>query len=223
MKKKVIVLLLVLCNAGMLCAQNVLPGYRGYWERPRRINIFDLIEFYPEQLPYLRNEIYARYGRPFVNRTYQDYFRAKSWYREQSNFDEAWLSQTDRDNAEFIAAVERVTRSIDETTSLLLKNIEYTDGRAVLTVTSRRELVWTDRRVDFGAYGLNGYGTDTMPWFAMGDWILIYRYSGYMGEYDVVAYRVNHSSKRILESATGAVSREILERLLRAQDRLIER
>ena len=216
MKKNVIVLLLVLCGGGMLCAQNVLPGYQGYWERPRRITIFDLVEFYPERLPYLRNEIYARYGRPFVNRTYQDYFRARSWYQERSDFSEAWLSQTDRDNAEFINAVEQVKRSIDETATLLLKNIEYTDGRAVLTVTSRRELVWTDRRVDFGAYGLNGYGTNTLPWFFMGDWILIYR-SNYSDNYDVVAYRVDHSSKRILESATGRVDEDVLERLLRAQ------
>ena len=122
----------------------------------------------------MRNEIYARYGRPFVNKIYQDYFREKSWYQEKSNFSESWLSQTDRDNAELILSLEQSVRSIDETTALVLKNIEYTDGRAVLTFTSRTELIWVDRRVDFGAYGMSGHYEHSMPrlpW-ATGFWFM---------------------------------------------------
>jgi len=222
MKKKIIVLLFVLCGAGTLFAQNVLPGYRGYWENPKLINIIDLIEFYPDQLPYLRNEIYARYGRPFTTRIYQDYFRAKSWYRERSDFSESWLSQTDRANAEFIASVEQVTRSYVETENLLIRNIEYTGGGAVLTITSRRELVWTDQRVSFGAYGLNGYGRNTESYFTMGDWILIYSENWYWGGYDMIAYKLDHSSRRILDYvADNLVSLDGLDRLLRSQGRTL--
>ena len=218
MKKTLIILVFVLCGINTLFAQSVLSGYRGYWERSKRIDIIDLIEFYPDQLPYLRNEIYARYGRPFVNQTYRDYFRTKSWYQEKSNFSESWLSQTDRDNAEFIASVERSIRSIDEITAQVLRNIEYTGNRVILTFTSRFQLQWSDPAVDFGPYGINGERMRNMDWFVMGDWILAYgeEYSGI----DVVAYKVDHGSKRITASASRSdVDSKILNRLLNAQGR----
>ena len=221
--KKTVFLLIALGAVVMLQAQNVLPGYSGYWENPRKINILDLIEFYPDQLPYLRNEIFARYGRPFTTKAYQDYFRARRWYQEKSNFSESWLSQIDRDNVNFIAAVEQTMQTIEAVAALVLKNIEYTDGRAILTFTSRQQVVWTDRRVDFGAYGLSGDSKKNLPWFAMGNWILIYQYNYFFDTYHVAAYRLDHSTKRILESVNGNVSEEILEKLLKAQGRQITR
>jgi hypothetical protein len=205
-------------------AGEALPGYRGYWEKTGNINIIDLIEFYPDQLPYLRNEIFARYGRPFVNKTYQDYFRAKSWYQERSDFSESWLSQTERDNAEFIASVEQgAAKSLDDVTAQVLRNIEYTGdsaafgGGAVLTFTSRHDLVWSGREVDFGPYGVSGYDKETMAWAVMGDWVLVYRDNG---DYEVIAYKLDHAAKKIIGTAVmGRVNREIMDKLLIAQGR----
>ena len=220
MKKTVIVLMLVLCGASVLCAQSVLSGYRGYWERSRQINIIDLIEFYPDHLPFLRNEIYARYGRPFVNQTYRDYFRAKSWYQEKSNFSESWLTQNDKVNAEFISSIERSVKNDEEVTAQVLRNIEYTGGRAVMTFTSRNELRWSDSQVDFGPYGLSGDYMQSLNWFVMGDWVLVFGYFGYRGSYDVVAYKLDHAARRITDSVSRSdVDWEMLGRLLKAQGR----
>ena len=222
MRKKVIFLMLVLCGFNLLSAQSVLPGYRGYWERSRQVTILDLIDFYPEQLPFLRNEIYARYGRPFVNQIYRDYFRAQSWYQERSNFQDSWLSAADRANADFILSVEQSIQTVDEVTAQVLRNIEYTGGRAVLTFTSRFDLVWTDRDVDFGAYGLNGYNARTIQWAVMGDWILIYRLEEYQGIFNVIAYKVDHASKRIIGTpVTGNIERNVLQRLVWPQGRTL--
>ena len=221
--KKAVFLLLVLCTVAMLQAQNVLPGYSGYWDNPKKITILDLIEFYPDKLPYLRNEIFARYGRPFTTKVYQDYFRAKRWYQEKGNFSESWLSQTDSANAEFISSVEQTIQSIDATAAQVLKNIEYSDGRAVLTFTSRQQLIWSDRDVDFGAYGLSGSNKTNLPWFAMGNWILVYQYNSYFDTYHVVAYKLDHASRKILASESGNVESAILEKLLKAQGRPIEK
>jgi hypothetical protein len=205
---------------------NVLPGYSGYWTHDRLINIIELIEFYPDQLPYLRNEIYACYGRPFVNQTYKEYFKAKSWYHEKSGFLESWLSKTDRDNADFIASVEReALTSIDEITGQVLKNIEYTDGSIALTFTSRYELILSDMEVDFGPYGLSGNGGQTISWAVIGAWILVYKAAFWGdGDYDVTAYKLDHASKKIIGSAgTGTVNKRAMEDLLRAQGRPIEK
>ena len=224
MKKTVLVLLLVLCGTGMLCAQNVLPGYRGYWEKTRRVDIFDLIEFYPDQLPFLRNEIYARYGRPFVNKTYQDYFRAKNWYREKSDFSESWLTPRDRENAALILSVENSIRNIDEITAQVIKNIMYTGKNAILTFTSRQELMWSDPEVDFGPYGISGYNAQTMKWLVMGDWILVYKYNNHQDSYAVTGYKLDHGSQTITASASReGVDAEVLQVLLHSQGRPISR
>ena len=219
MKKSLILLILVICGMKTLSAQSVLPGYRGYWEQSKQINIIDLIEFYPNDLPYLRNEIYARYGRAFATQTYRDYFRARSWYQEKSNFSDSWLSQMDSVNAAFILSVEQSIRSIDEVTSQVLRNIEYTGNRAILTFTSRYELQWTDPAVDFGPYGINGDSMQAMSWFVMGDWILVY---GENYGIDVAAYKLDHSTRRITASVSrNSVDRRSLEGLLRTQGRPI--
>lgn len=206
MKKTVFFFALVFCAASIIGAQQVLSSYHGFWEGSREITVLDLIEFYPNQLPFVRNEIYARYGRPFVNKTYQDYFRAKSWYQEKSNFSESWLTKTDRKNAELILSLEQPEQNAERITASVLRNIEYTDGQAILTFTSRQELVWFDSNVDFGAYGIHGESHSTMDWIAMGDWILLYADSVHIGYYQIVAYKVNHETKRITSSA---VTREM--------------
>jgi hypothetical protein len=217
MKRAVVFMFFVLCGLNILNAQNVLSGYRGFWERNRSIRIFNLVDFYPDRLPFLRNEIYARYGRPFVNQIYRDYFRAQNWYEERSNFSDSWLSQNDRDNAALILSLEQSVKSIDDIIPLVLRNIEYTGGEAVLTFTSRQELVWSDRRVDFGVYSMNWSSRQTLPWAVMGDWILVYQDS--YRDFEVAAYRLDHSSRRIVSSDTGTVEWDAMVKLLRSQGR----
>ncbi len=46
-----------------------------------------------------RNEIYARHGRKFKDKTLQKYFDEKSWYEgeyEPDEFQETWLSLLER-------------------------------------------------------------------------------------------------------------------------------
>ena len=211
-------LLLALCGTGMLHAQNVLPGYRGFWEQSRRITVVDLVEYYPDQLPLLRNEIYARYGRAFTTQSYRDHFRAQSWYQEKSNFSESWLTQNDRENAALILSLEQSARGINDVAAQVLRNIEYSGGSAILTFTSRQQLVWSDRNVDYGPYGVSGFNKQTIPWFAMGDWVLIYQLS--FNGYNVVAYKLDHGTRKIIGDAVGGwVDSPVLERLLRAQGR----
>lgn len=58
------------------------------------------------QLKVARNEIYARYGRPFVHKDLQCYFAKMSWYEEDSSATNPTLNSTESKNVATIQAYE---------------------------------------------------------------------------------------------------------------------
>ena len=57
-----------------------------------------------------RNEIYARHGRKFDDKSLQDYFNGKSWYTPRINakdFTASMLNRYERKNLEIIVAYEK--------------------------------------------------------------------------------------------------------------------
>jgi hypothetical protein len=218
--------------------KNVLPEYHGIyrsWYEGDEVKLYllDLVGYQPEELPFLRNEIYARYGRPFTNKVYQEYFAAKPWYRVKSDYSDAMLSEADKANAELILSLEQPSLNFADTVASVLKNIEYRGTGAILTFTSKHELVWTDPSADFGFYAVNSSVSQTVPWLVMGDWILVYVYaSEYEHEneygsahepeddyaaYIVAAYKLNHAAKTITVSTKTNMEYKSLKKLIAAQ------
>lgn len=62
----------------------------------------DLVGKSASELNIARNEIYARHGRPFAKAVYRNYFRSKSWYREDLSYNDSLLSSIESRNAAFI-------------------------------------------------------------------------------------------------------------------------
>jgi hypothetical protein len=215
--KKFFLLISLAVAPHFLAAQNVLPGYDGFWDRNRGITVLDILEYYPDRLPYLRNEVYARYGRPFVNKTYQDYFNRQSWYRIRDDYTDGWLSDADRYNAELIRSIEQAPSAADSF-SLLGRNVEYTSG------SSQRRLIFgssdameADKDDSFEIYGRSVYGSGSVkPYVVIGDWVLLYDYWS-SSVYDITAYRLNHGTRTITASASGRVAKTALDPLVRAQ------
>ena len=57
-----------------------------------------------------RNEIYARHGRKFVSQELQTYFAQKKWYNpsvDPEDFQDSWLSDTERNNANTMLDIEK--------------------------------------------------------------------------------------------------------------------
>ncbi len=79
------------------------------YTRTRRVTDSDLRGYSNWQCTLIRNEIYARHGRPFNNSHIRRWFNAQSWYQPSSNFSESWLSPLERRNAEFIANYQKRT------------------------------------------------------------------------------------------------------------------
>ena len=53
-------------------------------------------------LTLMRNEIYARHGRPFANASIAHYFEGQPWYHANPAYQDSWLSSLERTNAGFI-------------------------------------------------------------------------------------------------------------------------
>lgn len=72
----------------------------------RLIKEAELVSLTPWQLKVARNEIYARYGRPFVHKDLQCYFATKGWYAVNNDFSESELSTLENKNVATIKAYE---------------------------------------------------------------------------------------------------------------------
>jgi len=77
----------------------------------RKISESDLTSLSAWQLKVARNEIYARYGRPFVHKDLQCYFAKKSWYTEDSSATNPTLTSIESANVATIQAYEEKTGS----------------------------------------------------------------------------------------------------------------
>jgi len=80
------------------------PGIGVMWPgtRERQLTEADLKGWSNWELTLIRNEIYARHGRPFRNRALHAHFMHTGWYRPDRSFREEWVTGLERRNAEFI-------------------------------------------------------------------------------------------------------------------------
>lgn len=189
--------------------QGVLRGYTGYWRgrRLREFTVFDLMEVAPERWPYIRNEIFARYGRAFRTPAYQDHFDAQSWYKVRPNYNESWVPPRERAIAQAILGVERPAHTPEQLRARVLEQIEYAGDQASLTFTGSQTVVWTDPSVAF-TYGISGDRPHNLQWRAYGDWVLVLSESFYHGGYAAVAYRLDHATGTIGTRHIGSFTEE---------------
>ena len=80
----------------------------------------------------LRNEVYARHGRPFQTPWLAEYFRSEPWYTPRQNFSDAELSATERANIALITKRE--------------EELHQSLGTRLLTVADVQGLIPEDAR-----------------------------------------------------------------------------
>lgn len=83
-----------------------LPGYDGVFANNATLTAAQVAAWPADRLPYLRNEIYARYGRAFKNAKLRAHFQSQSWYREVPTFNDQYLTDVDRRNLALIQSFE---------------------------------------------------------------------------------------------------------------------
>ena len=81
----------------------------------------------------LRNEVYARHGRPFQTPWLAQYFRSAPWYAPRQGFSDAELSATERAN------IALITKREDELhQSLGMRLLAVADVRGLVPEDARR-------------------------------------------------------------------------------------
>ncbi len=214
--KRIIFFISLLITTFHIQSQEVFSDYDGFWKKDIEISVIDLIPFYPGNLGKIRNEVFARYGRTFKTRSYQDYFLSTDWYKVIPEYQESWPSRIDMRNAQLIFSVERPQYSRDQVNKIVLQNIQYTGNNINITFTGSDTVIWSDTRVDFGGmYGSNGQNNHNMRWIYFGDWILVYR-KGYL-EYEVIAYKLNHTKKSVDEMVFQNVADNVFRTMIDGQ------
>lgn len=98
-------------TSGLKTGTMPVNGYVIADSNSRVISQAELVSLTPWQLKVARNEIYARYGRPFVHKDLQCYFAHQLWYRGNPNYSESMLSAIDNKNVATIQEYERLTNS----------------------------------------------------------------------------------------------------------------
>lgn len=59
-----------------------------------------------EELYFMKNEIYARHGKRFLDNDLYNYFKKKSWYRPSKKYNDNLLTETDKNNIQLIIEKE---------------------------------------------------------------------------------------------------------------------
>jgi len=114
-----------------------LKGYNNDF-LSQKLRIEDLLDKTSEELAFMRNEIYAKYGREFITPKYRDYFSSKKWYKINPHFSDDFLNETDKENVSLILSLEKPSK---DHKTLTEKNtdkpkytyIEYKDNEFDLT------------------------------------------------------------------------------------------
>jgi len=88
--------------------RSVLKYYPGPFDGTKLMPFHYICDYYPTQLRILRNEILAKYGRPFKSRDLRGYFQATSWYRANPAYHDGLLTAIDQENIQRVLAMENM-------------------------------------------------------------------------------------------------------------------
>ncbi|MBI3930061.1 MAG: YARHG domain-containing protein [Armatimonadetes bacterium] len=73
----------------------------------RLLNASDLEGRTARELTLIRNEIFARHGRPFVDEELRRYFLSQGWYSPDPDYNDSRLSNVEKKNAALILRYQR--------------------------------------------------------------------------------------------------------------------
>jgi hypothetical protein len=228
MKKLIIIVLFGIIFDVNLFGQNVLPNYSGFWTEIRypynlemqfqKIRATYVLEYYPDRLDIIRNEIYAKYGRPFVNKKYRDYFSAQSWYVEKPNYSDDWLTEYDRYNANFILSIEKVGHCYNAIVVAKKNGIIY-EGLHPIHFP-----LFTSRTSAIGSEDLDKKPFITFEdrnWLVIGNWVIVYKQleGAYeKGRYMTQNFLIDTITKKQIDYEVDIVDRDIFERFITRQE-----
>jgi len=141
-----------------------LLGYDGVFANGYALTPAELAVMKPPRIGFLRNEVFARYGRAFNKDRYQEHFAKQAWYMENPHYDDAVLTEVDKANLELLKSFEGDPERWAE--RILERNQFKGMGRT---------LAFTDADTVVIAKGVGDiYESETFErrWMARGQWVI---------------------------------------------------
>ncbi|MCA9494583.1 MAG: YARHG domain-containing protein [Myxococcales bacterium] len=145
-----------------------LPGYDGRFASDPLLTPLDVAKIPADRLPYVRNEVFARYGRAFQKDEYKEFFGKKSWYVEKADYSDAVLTEHDKANVELIKSFEGPEK---KSRKALVDAGEFADAGVTLTFVD-------ERTIEVGEQGddLYEWERDSEKWEPRGtDWVITWK------------------------------------------------
>jgi hypothetical protein len=131
----------------------VSPGDMEYF-RDKRISEKMLDGLGLNELRILRNEVYARRGKPFKSGWLVDYFGEEPWYTPNKDFSEDQLSDTEVRN---VATIVKVERKLHDALSTAVVSPKLLDGLELEDVKTLRLEIFARRGRVYKSKFLNDY------------------------------------------------------------------
>jgi len=140
-----------------------LLGYDGVLADGYALTPEDLVSQKPGQLSFLRNEVFARYGRSFNKEKFAKHFAKKSWYEANKHYDDGVLTEVDKKNLALIKSFEGEPQKW--TKRYLERNQFRGQGRTLAFVDADKVMVGK------GA-DLYEWEQHERHWLARGEWVI---------------------------------------------------
>ncbi len=138
-----------------------LVDYDGRFAEQRRLKPGEVARIPPKRLAFVRNEIFAQYGRAFDNERYREHFAKADWYEVNKHFEISVLSAVDKQNAALIKSFE------GDTAGKLLERGQFEGEGMVLALVDLEHAEVADTGGD-----LYEWDRKERRWTARGDWVI---------------------------------------------------
>ena len=134
-----------------------------------KLTPMDVIQYDPQKIPFLRNEVFARHGRSFKTQKYVDYFSKQSWYTPDPKYTDARLTPNDHANVKLLKSFEGSTST---SSFLKLGELYYEDTQSYVNYTlspiDGKTLSLTEEE------SIYHNETKTVSYVLQGEWVITY-------------------------------------------------
>ena len=159
--------------------------YNGRFASDPKLGPWDVAALVGEDLRIVRNEIYARHGRPFQTADMKAHFEAQPWYTEDPAYSDARLTANDKANAALIQSFEP-------------------DGQNPVKVgefSGETGLMFVDKQTAVIIEGSDMYEATRTErrWKGMGDWVVTWSDTGDWAQSgDRQLWKLDHKKHRVV-------------------------
>ena len=135
-----------------------------------KLTPLDVVRFATQEIPFLRNEVFARHGRAFKTPKYVEHFTKTSWYKVDPNYNDTRLTQNDKANIDLLRSFEQTSAPKDFVAMgefFYNGNGNYEESRIILPIDERTLAIHEGSDMYYNS-------PKNVSYTLQGDWLITY-------------------------------------------------